>query len=120
VGGIFISLPLAPTDEIPMLAAEMGYWHEIALVAFSLVITYAIVFESGFNPEDGGGSSRGPFQHPITETIVAYLVSLVIAFAALFLFDRVDFNDPLQFILSHVLVLGLPTTIGGAAGRLVI
>jgi putative integral membrane protein (TIGR02587 family) len=119
-GGIFIGLPLAPTDEIPQLAAEMGYWHEIALVGFSLIITYAIVFESGFNPQDGTTGSRGPFQHPITETVVAYLVSLVVAFAALYLFDRVDFSEPLDFVLSHVLVLGLPATIGGAAGRLVI
>lgn len=117
-GAVFVCLPIAPTDEIEMLAAEMTFWHELALVGLTLLISYAIVFESGFSPEQH--KATGPFQHPITETVVSYLISLVVAFVSLYLFDRVGFSDPLSSVVSHVMVLSLPAAIGGAAGRVVI
>ena len=118
VGGIFIGFAIAPTEEIPMLAAQMSYVHELALIGLSLLLSYIIVFASGY----GTGQRRqaGPFQRPITETFLAYLVSLLVALATLYLFDRVELSDPIPHVISMVVVLGLPTTIGGAAGRLVV
>ena len=43
VGGVFVGISIAPTEEIPMLAAGLSYPHLMAIVAFSLVISYAIV-----------------------------------------------------------------------------
>ncbi len=120
VGGIFIGLPIAPTREIPRLADGMTYWSELALLAFSLAITYTIVFVAGFRSSKMSLANRGPFQHPTTETVISYVVSLGIAVVGLYLFGQIHFSDPFGFVLRHVLVLGLPTTIGGAAGRLVI
>lgn len=117
-GAVFVALPIAPTDEIEMLAVEMTFWHELALVGLTLLVSYAIVFESGFSPEQT--QAPGPFQHPITETVLSYLISLVVAFVSLYLFDRVQLSDPLTFIVSRVVVLSLPAAIGGAAGRVVI
>ncbi|HEX6383822.1 MAG TPA: TIGR02587 family membrane protein [Anaerolineae bacterium] len=119
-GGIFIGFSVAPTAEIPTLAAELGYWHEIALVGLSLLVTYAIVFESGFSPQGRERETRGLFQRPITETVMAYFVSLFVALVALYLFDQFEVGDPIFSVVSQVLVLGLPTAVGGAAGRLVI
>jgi len=38
----------------------------------------------------------------------------------LLFFQKVTFADPWRMWLEHTLVLGLPATIGGAAGRLAI
>jgi putative integral membrane protein (TIGR02587 family) len=119
-GGIFIGFSIAPTAEIPTLAAELGYWHEIALVGLSLLVTYAIVFESDFSPQRRQKETRGLFQRPITETVMAYFVSLFVALVALYLFDQFEISDPIFPVISQVLVLGLPTAVGGAAGRVVI
>ena len=119
-GASFVGMAIAPTEEIPMLAAEMSYAHELALIALSLLLTYAIVFESGFDPQAGGAGNEGPFHRPITETALAYLVALLVAFLILFLFDQIKLGDPLTSVVSQTLVLGLPAAIGGAAGRLVI
>jgi putative integral membrane protein (TIGR02587 family) len=119
-GAVFIGFSIAPTDEIPMLAAQMDYLHELALIALSLAITYVIVFESGFSPQAPPPEGRGLFQHPVAETVMAYVVSLVVALAALLLFQQVGLDDPLDVVASRILVLGLPAAIGGAAGRLVI
>ena len=116
IGGVFVGASIAPTDEIPMIAAALDYWHLIAVVAFSLLLSYGIVFASGFDLQ----RAEGPFQHPFTDTMLSYLVSLVISFIALYLFNQVMLDDPLLTIVEQVIVLSVPTTIGGAAGRLVV
>ncbi|MDX1662957.1 MAG: TIGR02587 family membrane protein [Candidatus Promineifilaceae bacterium] len=119
-GGLFVGFAIAPTDEISMLAAEVGPWHEVSLMALSLLVSYAIVFESGFSPRIKERSSVGYFQRPLTETIMAYLVSLLVAAFALYFFDRIDLGESLTATFSQVVVLGLPISLGGAAGRVVV
>lgn len=116
IGGVFIGFSIAPTEEVQMLAAGMGYWHMLALIAFTLLLSYGIVFASGFDRSP----PEGLFQRPITETALAYVVSLLVSFVILYLFDQIVFGDPLQSTIEQVLVLGVPTTVGGAAGRLVV
>lgn len=112
IGGIFI----APTEEIPMLAAGLDYTHLLALIGLSLTLSYAIVFASGFDE----ASSGGLFQRPMTETTLAYVISLLVAGVTLYFFDQISAGEPLRSIIEQTLVLGLPTTVGGAAGRLVV
>ena len=116
IGGVFIGMSISPTEEVPMLAAGLDYHHLIALIGLSLLISYGIVFASGFDRQ----RSTGLFQRPITETALSYLVSLLVALASLYLFGQVEPSDPLRDVVAQVLVLAVPTTIGGAAGRLVI
>lgn len=116
VGGVFIGLSVAVTDEIPMIAAGLTWWHLFAIIGISMLLSYIIVFASGFDKQ----SPPGPFQHPFTETMLAYVISLAVAFGMLFLFERLTLEDPLQDIVRQTVVLALPATIGGAGGRLVI
>jgi uncharacterized membrane protein len=73
LGALFLSFSIAPTDEISMLAAELDYAHALALIALSLLLTYVIVFASGFGT--GQHEQQGPFQSPLTETVLAYVLS---------------------------------------------
>lgn len=118
IGAIFLAFSIAPTDEVPMLAAELDYAHQLALIGLSLALSYIIVFASGFGT--GQHEQAGAFQSPVTETVMAYVLSLLVVLIALFLFDQIEWGDPLGHIVAMVLVLGLPATIGGAAGRLVV
>jgi putative integral membrane protein (TIGR02587 family) len=118
IGAIFLAFSIAPTDEVPTLAADLDYPHALALIALSLLLTYVIVFASGFGL--GQHEQQGPFQSPLTETVLAYVLSLLVALVALALFDRIEWGDPLGEIVTMVLVLGLPAAVGGAAGRLVV
>lgn len=84
-------------------------------------MTYAIVFVSGFDRRRRGRQSPGPFQRPITETALAYVISLGVALGILYLFGRVQpGSEQLGSILSLTLVLGLPTAVGGAAGGIAV
>lgn len=118
LGAIFLGASIAPTDEVTRLAIELPPENQIAVIALSLLLSYMIVFVSGFSA--GAHQQPGPFQHPITETTLAYAVSLAVALTSLLLFDRVDLQDPPAHILAMTIVLGLPTAVGGAAGRLVV
>jgi putative integral membrane protein (TIGR02587 family) len=116
-GAAFTAFTIAPTVEIPLLAAELGRLHELALIGLSLVISYMIVFASGFGSQEGDRKDRPLLQRPAPETLLAYVVSLLVALTALYLFARVEIGDPIGQVVSETLVLGLPAAVGGAAGR---
>jgi putative integral membrane protein (TIGR02587 family) len=118
IGSIFVAFNVAPTDEVPMLAAAMPPAWLLALMAASLVVSYCIVFVAGFSDQEHRHSQQGIFQHPVTETVVSYLISLGTAAVMLWFFQRVGGDDPYDLTLAYVVVLGLPAAVGGAAGRL--
>jgi putative integral membrane protein (TIGR02587 family) len=118
LGAVFIALSIAPTDEVPMIASAMGPGWLLALLGASLVASYVIVFAAGFGRQDERHAQEGAFQHPVTETVVSYLVALVVAAALLWLFQRGE--QPEAGLVDRVLVLGFPAAIGGAAGRLAV
>ena len=117
-GAAFIAFSVAPTEEIPMLATGLDFVHLLALIAFSLLVTYVIVFESGFGPRRRHLSEQ-LCHSPFSETALAYVVALAVAAGALTFFNQWQFNGPIASTLTQVVVLGLPAAIGGAAGRLV-
>ncbi|MGF1481900.1 MAG: TIGR02587 family membrane protein [Cyanophyceae cyanobacterium] len=120
IGALLIAFNIAPTDEIPMLvAAVSGPWL-LAVVAASLLISYAIVFQARFANQLKRRQQIGIFQHPLSETVMCYLVSLAAAVAMLWFFQRLGPSDPWAMWLRQTLLLGLPATVGGAAGRLAI
>jgi putative integral membrane protein (TIGR02587 family) len=118
IGAVFIALNIAPTDEIFMLAATMSPQWLLAVMAASLLVSYAIVFVAGFGDQDKRHAQVGIFQRPSTETVACYLVALFASALMLWFFQRA--STPAPFFLKEVVVLGLPATIGGAAGRLAI
>lgn len=119
VGALFVGLNIAPTEEVPMLTAALAPPALLAMMAASLVASYAIVYEAGFGDQAKRRHQEGVLQHPLTETVVAYLVALGSAALMLFFFGGLA-GDPAAWALSQVVVLGLPAAVGGAAGRIAI
>lgn len=120
IGSTIIAFNIAPTDEVPMLAsAASGLWL-LAVMALSLAISYLIVFAAGLTDQKKRHQQQGIFQRPLSETIAAYLFSLIAAMVMLIFFQKLQFDDPWQLWLNHTILLGLPAAVGGAAGRLAI
>ncbi|QLE54479.1 TIGR02587 family membrane protein [Nostoc sp. TCL26-01] len=120
IGAIVIAFNIAPTDEVSMLAAAISPPWLWGIMAASLLISYAIVFQAGFSDQQKRRQQKGIFQRPLSETTISYLVSLLASTLMLLFFQKLTFDDPWRIWLEHTLVLGLPATIGGAAGRLAI
>ncbi len=103
-----------------MLAAGLSLANLLALIALALLAGYLIVFASGFDPSHHDVHQGGWFQRPFSETILALVVSLIASFAMLLGFGQLSLDDPLLAIVTKVLVLAVPASIGGAAGRVVV
>lgn len=120
IGSTIIAASIAPTDEVDLVASALSAPRLLALIGVSLMISYAIVFEAGFANQQRRMQQKGIFQRPDSETLIAYLVSLIAAAFMLCFFQQLGFDDPWTSWLRYTLVLGLPATVGGAAGRLAV
>jgi putative integral membrane protein (TIGR02587 family) len=119
LGAIIIAFSIAPTEEIPLIASSIPSLWLLMIMAASLVLSYGIVFASGFADRDAR-EQRGLLLSPITETLVAYIVALMASMIMLIFFQQLGGDTPWQDWLRDTIVLGLPATVGGAAGRILI
>jgi putative integral membrane protein (TIGR02587 family) len=119
-GALFLSLNIAPTEEVPMLATQVPTRMLPAIVFFSLLVSYAIVFAAGFGGQESRLETPGAFQHPLSETVLAYVVSLGTCVLMLWLYRQIDTDTELYVSYAQVILLGLPASIGAAAGRLAV
>jgi putative integral membrane protein (TIGR02587 family) len=120
IGSLIIGFNIAPTEEITILATSIPPPWLLLIVVASLLISYTIVFASGFTNQTERRQQQGLFQRPLSETLISYLVSLLASALMLWFFQQLSWENPWQEWLSDTLVLGLPAAIGGAAGRIVI
>lgn len=117
-GATVIALTLTATDEIPLIASNLSYPRLLCVVGASLVVSYLIVFASNFVSTEAREAHGGGFGAPLAETAVSYVVSLAMAAGMLWLYQSLHVGDPPDRWLSFAVVLGLPASVGGAAGRL--
>lgn len=115
---VLIGGNLAPTEEILLIGIEISTWSMIGLVIVSLLIGVMILFYSEFT-----GSRELPQEAPFvamaSRGFVTYAVALAAATMTLWFFGRFD---GVSFItgLSQTIVLGVATTLGASAGRLLL
>ena len=118
-GASVIACSIAPTEEVAILASDLPPLWLLLVMAASLTISYIIVFASGF-ADRRARASRGLLLSPLTETLAAYVVVLIASTLMLIFFQQLTVNDPWQEWLSNIIVLGLPASVGGAAGRILV
>ena len=119
-GAIVFAANVAPTEEIMLLATRVTWVHLIALILFSLLLSYGIIFVAEFTGLQERRGSQGLLQTPVGETLMSYALSLLVALGLVMAFHDVTFTENPYTLVSAVVVLGLPATIGGAAGRLIV
>jgi len=120
LGATVIALTLAPTEEIPLIAVGLGRRQLLILVAASLAVSYLIVFASNFVSTEAREAHGGGFDAPLVETVMAYMISLFMAAGMLWLYQLLEPGASFGEWASYVVVLGLPASVGGAAGRLAV
>ena len=103
-----------------MLATEVPTLHLPAIILFSLLLTYAIVFVAEFGGRQRRRTTPGIAQRPLSETVLSYAASLVTSALILWLFGQIDPATDWFVAYAQVVLLGLPAAIGGAAGRLAV
>ena len=120
IGALFIAFSIAPTDEITVLAASASDPWLLIIMAASMLISYGIVFASTIANYQQRRQQQGLFQSPQSETVISYLISLITGMLMLWFFQKISFADSWYIWLRYSIILGLPASIGGAAGRLAV
>ncbi|MCF3642151.1 TIGR02587 family membrane protein [Rhizobium sp. TRM95111] len=118
-GALFLSLNVAPTEEMIVVAYKMTPWHAVAIIVLSIALMHGFVYAVSFT---GGHelSPRTPWWHALIRfTLPGYVVALLISLYALWTFERLDDTSAVEILLS-VVVLAFPASLGAAAARLIL
>lgn len=118
-GAIFLALNVAPTEEMILIAYQMGPWHGIALLLLSLLVMHAFVYAVEFHGQAAipeGGTHSSVF---LRFTVVGYALCLLVSAYILWTFGRTE-GMPFTQIVMTTVVLGFPAAIGAAAARLIL
>jgi putative integral membrane protein (TIGR02587 family) len=119
-GAIVFAGNVAPTEEIMLLATRATAAHLLALIAFSLLLSYGLIFVAEFSGLQARRGAKGLLQSPWGETLLAYALSLLVTLGLLYAFHDVSLAESPYTTAAALVVLGLPAVVGGAAGRLLV
>lgn len=118
-GALFLSLNVAPTEEMQLISFRMTAWHALALIPLSLAIMHAFVFAASF----AGGTEISPetpwWSAFLRFTVSGYVLALVVSLVSLWVLGQLD-GMTFERALRVAVVLGFPAAIGAAAARLIL
>jgi putative integral membrane protein (TIGR02587 family) len=118
-GAIFLSLNVAPTEEMILISYQMTTWLTLLLCVLTVVLMHVFVYSVNFS-----GKSEVPRGTPgwsifLRYTIVGYAICLLISAYVLWTFGRMS-GLALEEIVMTTVVLAFPAAIGAAAARLIL
>ncbi|WP_411825445.1 TIGR02587 family membrane protein [Luteolibacter sp. AS25] len=118
-GSLFLAFNMAPTEEMVVIAHAMSAWHSLLLILLSLTIMHAFVYKLEFRGQETYPESHSQWAVLSRFTIVGYAIALLVSFYCMWSFGRNDGNGA-TIIVSQVIVLGFPASIGAASARLLL
>ncbi len=118
-GALFLAMNIAPTEEIQLLAARMGPWAVLTLMALTLALMHAFVYAVEFRGQEAVPVGTPMWSIVLRFTIVGYALALLVSAFVLWCFGRLD-GVPLQSAMMLVAVLAFPAAVGAASARLIL
>jgi putative integral membrane protein (TIGR02587 family) len=117
-GALLFALNVAPTEEPVMLGIHASPWLLLAVVAASLAITFALVFLADFGgrPHMRG---KGVLDHPWSETLTSYAISIGVALLLLWSFGRTE-GASYGAIVGMTVMLAFVGSVGAAVARILV
>ena len=117
-GAVLFAANLAPTEEIIVIAIETSTARLLGLALLSILLAVLILFYSDFTGSQRFSQIRG-IKNVLFGAVITYAIALVASAAILWFFGR--FDDTTLFIcLAQTVVLGVASTLGASAGRLLL
>jgi putative integral membrane protein (TIGR02587 family) len=117
-GAVVFAFNVAPTEEVVAIAQRLPTWLSLVMMAASLLLCYNILFAAGFR--DRPVYVRNVFQHPVSETVMAYAVALLVSLGLLYMVGMPEALAHPAIAAKSVVALALPAVVGASAGRLIV
>jgi putative integral membrane protein (TIGR02587 family) len=116
IGAVVYSINIGPTEEVILIAGRLTPWQLAAVMLASLGLCYVILYASGI--KDHPVHIPSLVQSPPAETVITYAASLAVAMTLLGVLGEPESVGSVRDLAASTIVLGLPTAVGGAAGRI--
>ena len=117
-GAPFLSLNVAPTEEMVLIAYKMPVGRELTLAVLSVLTMHAFVYAVNFRGQEAppeGATAWGLF---LRYSVAGYAVVLLVSLYVLWTFGRLDGLGGEEAVGAAV-VLGFPGAVGAAGARLI-
>lgn len=120
-GAIFLSMSVAPTEEMVLLGFKMTAWHTLGLLALSLLLMQCFFYavESRGNANALAARDAAQWSIFLRFTVVGYAIVLLISYYVLWTFGSLDGMGWIEQVES-VIVLAVPASVGASASRLIL
>ncbi|WP_255196187.1 DUF2391 family protein [Halorarius litoreus] len=118
LGAVFFAAPIAPTDEVDLIAAGSRWVRIGVILLITLVVVYLVLYELEFRGQAGRLHGLSPWQQ-VEQTCVVYAVALLVGAGLLVVLGG---SGSLQFdtVVRQTIVLAFPTAIGASAAQVVL
>lgn len=119
-GAVFFGLNVAPTEEPQLIAIQISNGQALATALLSLFLVFAITY--GFNFKGGRGryGKASWINVLFRDSVNCYCVAMIISFALLWLFGRIDGGTGLNETVKMTVALGFVNSLGAAAAKLIL
>ena len=117
---MFFGFSVAATEEPMMIGMQLTWIHALALALASLLQVHAIVYAVEFKRRERRPGRRRWWQLLLKEGVGAYAVALIVAAYLLWTFGRVGPDVGIGPSVDMIITLGFATSLGAAAGELLI
>ncbi len=118
-GALFLSLSVAPTEEMVLISFLMNSWHVVALVFVSIILLHALVYTVGLKGEEKPPGPTTFWSVLLRFSIAGYGIALLSSLYVLWTFGRINDTGVSQ-VINMVVVLAFPGAVGAALARLVV
>lgn len=118
IGAVFLTLPIAPTEEVVVIARNAGWPRLAALVVLSVGVVHLVLHELEFR----GHRDRVEGRRHLTQlgsAVTAYAVGVLVATALLFGVGQFQ-GRALSEVVQLVIVTSFPAATGASAGEVVL
>lgn len=117
LGALFVSGTIAPTREIELIAAHMGWGRHALLVVLTLFVVYVTLYELSFRGQPGRAYEKRRYE--IGTAFLAFAVSTGVATFLLWGYGHFD-GATLALVVQETTVLAFPAAVGAVGAQVVL
>lgn len=118
IGAAFVAFPVAPTEEVEVIALHAGWLRLAVLVVLSVATVYLVLYELQFRGHRDRIERRSPHGQ-LGTALVAYAVGATVAVALLASFGHFAETTFAERV-AQTIVLSFLASIGASAGEVVL
>ncbi|MET0547045.1 MAG: TIGR02587 family membrane protein [Caulobacterales bacterium] len=116
VGGLFVALNVAPTEEMMLIAHQISPWQAILVVLGSLGVLHALLFVADLPGRQERRGDRHALSVFVRYSLAGYALCALISAGLLWCFGRLDGVSLFEGV-EFVIVLSFPAALGAGVAQ---